>query len=71
MQNFIDSTYLKYGNHKQKLAYKELVDLALFEKLADYQPVLCGTIPIEIDTDESDWILSVNAMILDVFTDEN
>jgi len=54
MHNFKNPSYLQNGNKRQKLAYKELEELDLFYKLAKYHPVLCGTIPIEIDTDESD-----------------
>jgi hypothetical protein len=52
------------------LAYKELTDLKLFEKLSSYQPVLCGTIPIEIDTDESDLDIICQCIDLDVFTED-
>lgn len=45
---------LKNGNPKQQLAYRAICELRIPEELALYTPVLCGTIPIEIDTDQSD-----------------
>ncbi|RNB73250.1 DUF4269 domain-containing protein [Brevibacillus panacihumi] len=45
---------LKAGNPKQQLAYQAITELRIPEELASYTPVLCGTIPIEIDTDQSD-----------------
>lgn len=68
MINFKNPSYLKNGNPKQKLAYKELMDFKLFEKLSNYQPVLCGTIPIEIDTEESDLDIICQCTDLDAFT---
>jgi len=46
--------YLKYGNDRQKLAYLEIIKLDIFEKLKIYNPILTGTIPIEIDVPNSD-----------------
>lgn len=51
---FKNIDYLKFGNPKQKAAYKELIELKVFQYLKDYQPILVGTIPIEIDLPESD-----------------
>jgi len=45
---------LESGNAKQKLAHQAIFDLRIPEELSPYTPVLCGTIPIEIDTAESD-----------------
>lgn len=45
---------MKVGNPKQQLAYRVIGELRIPEELAAYTPVLCGTIPIEIDTDQSD-----------------
>lgn len=54
MPDFKNIEYLKQGNQKQQIAYKELSELFIFQKLKEYTPTLCGTIPIAIDTDESD-----------------
>ncbi len=54
MEKFLTINYLKTGNPRQQLAYKELVDLEIMEKLNEFSPLLAGTIPIEIDTKKSD-----------------
>lgn len=54
MVNFKNIDYLKSGNYRQQEAFKELQDLEIFEKLKKYNPILAGTIPIEIDLPESD-----------------
>ncbi|WP_434036273.1 DUF4269 domain-containing protein [Formosa sp. 4Alg 33] len=54
IENFIDIEYLKSGNARQRLAYSEIKKLNIFEKLKKYNPILTGTIPIEIDIPESD-----------------
>lgn len=54
MTNFKNIDYLKQGNAKQQLAYKALNELGVFEKLKKFNPLLTGTIPIEIDLPESD-----------------
>lgn len=51
---FDNIEYLRDGNDKQKAAYHTLTDYKIFEKLKDFSPLLTGTIPINIDTDESD-----------------
>lgn len=52
--DFTDISYLQNGNEKQRLVYKLLTDNKIFHILKDYSPVLTGTIPIEIDVDDSD-----------------
>ncbi len=54
MINFLNISYLQFGNEKQKTAYQILTDNKILEKLAPYQPVLVGTIPINIDIESSD-----------------
>ena len=46
--------YLKSGNSKQRQVYELLTGHSIFEKLKRYDPILTGTIPIEIDTETSD-----------------
>ncbi|MGM8216049.1 DUF4269 domain-containing protein [Bacillaceae bacterium W0354] len=46
--------YLKNGNNKQRQAYESIMELNILEDLSEYQPVLCGTIPLGIDIDKSD-----------------
>ncbi|WP_394665970.1 DUF4269 domain-containing protein [uncultured Chryseobacterium sp.] len=54
MIDFTKIDYLKNGNERQKRAYEVLTRYQIFEKLKDYSPILAGTIPIEIDIEESD-----------------
>lgn len=54
MIDFKNIEYLKTGNGRQRLAYKVLHELAIYEKLKNYNPILAGTIPIGIDLPESD-----------------
>lgn len=52
--DFTKLAYLKRGNKKQQQAYKVLNSEKVLEKLRAYDPLLVGTIPIEIDIDNSD-----------------
>jgi len=54
MINFLDISYLQLGNERQKKAYQVLTDNEIIEKLAPYHPILVGTIPINIDIENSD-----------------
>ena len=54
MINFLDISYLQFGNEKQVKAYQVLMDNKILEKLAFYHPILVGTIPINIDIESSD-----------------
>ena len=54
MTNFKNIEYLKSGTLLQKLAYTELINLKIFDELSMYNPILTGTIPIDIGLPESD-----------------
>jgi hypothetical protein len=54
MINFDSIEYLKTGNDKQRRAYQVLVSHQIFDTLHSFSPLLTGTIPIGIDTEESD-----------------
>ncbi|WP_050009687.1 DUF4269 domain-containing protein [Flavobacterium sp. B17] len=72
MIDFTTINYLKTGNQKQKRAYEILTKYRIFEKLKDFSPLLAGTIPIEIDTEESDLdiICEVDLRFKEDFLDE-
>lgn len=72
MIDFTTINYLKTGNQKQKRAYEILTQYRIFEKLKDFSPLLAGTIPIEIDTEESDLdiICEVDLRFEEDFLDE-
>lgn len=45
---------MKNGNEKQRRAYDVMEDLGILNKYQSFHPVLCGTIPIGIDVEDSD-----------------
>lgn len=51
---FDNIEYLRNGTDKQRRAYRTLSENNIFEKLQLFSPILTGTIPINIDTEESD-----------------
>ena len=54
MVDFLKIDYLKVGNERQKAAHQLLIYHQIFKKLQDFDPILTGTIPINIDTTASD-----------------
>jgi hypothetical protein len=54
MINFLDSRHMMAGNKRQREVYDILSDLRIFEDLKSYGPVVAGTIPIDIDIEDSD-----------------
>lgn len=54
MPNFENIDYLKNGNERQQAAFATLTVNRVFEKLKDFNPILTGTVPINIDIPESD-----------------
>ncbi len=53
-KKFENLEYLKSGNPRQKRVYHVLTKNHILEKLNVYNPILVGTIPIEIDIKKSD-----------------
>ncbi|WP_346937272.1 DUF4269 domain-containing protein [Clostridium sp.] len=53
-KDFTNINYLKHGNIKQQNAYKVLKNLDIFNVLKKFDPILVGTIPINIDIENSD-----------------
>jgi len=51
---FDNIEYLKNGSERQRAAYRTLTANSIFERLQLFSPLLTGTIPINIDIDESD-----------------
>lgn len=54
MTDFTNLSYLKTGNQKQQLAFEVLTKYKILENLAAFDPILVGTIPINIDIENSD-----------------
>lgn len=67
MIDFKKIEYLKVGNNRQQIAYNELVELNIFNDLEIYNPILTGTIPIEIDIQKSDLDIICECKNHDVF----
>lgn len=54
MTDFSNIEYLKSGNQKQQEAFEILTQNKILSKLAEFDPILVGTIPINIDIKNSD-----------------
>nr|WP_315222240.1 DUF4269 domain-containing protein [uncultured Flavobacterium sp.] len=54
MIDFSTIDYLKDGNFKQQKAFEVLTQHQVLVLLSNFDPLLVGTIPINIDTDNSD-----------------
>ncbi|MED2040130.1 DUF4269 domain-containing protein [Bacillus wiedmannii] len=67
---FTSITYLQSGDEKQQKVYDVLNKLNIMEDLILYSPVLCGTIPIRIDTLQSDLDIVMEVHNFDVFEQE-
>lgn len=52
--DFKNISYLKQGNFKQKKAFRLITENNILEILSDYNPIVVGTIPINIDIEDSD-----------------
>ena len=64
---FQPGKYLKQGNPRQRRAWQDLESFNLLSVLQPFQPVLVGTIPIEIDVEGSDLDIICCASDLDDF----
>jgi len=51
---FLSIDYLRNGNPRQQKTYRTLSRLNIMEDLREFNPTLCGTIPIGIDIEDSD-----------------
>lgn len=52
--HFDDIEYLRTGTERQQRAHSVLVNHQILRKLKHFDPILVGTIPINIDTEKSD-----------------
>lgn len=51
---FADIDYLRGGNSRQRAAFRVLTENGILTKLKAFDPILVGTVPIEVDTEKSD-----------------
>lgn len=68
--NFKSIDYLKNGSQLQKEAHKALAENRAMEKLANFQPLLVGTIPIDIAIKDSDLDIVCSFEDKEVFKEE-
>lgn len=61
---------MKTGNIQQQKAYSTIYELKIFDELHVYNPVLCGTIPIDINIKGSDLDIIMEVRDLDIFAKE-
>ncbi|WP_428231494.1 DUF4269 domain-containing protein [Flavobacterium sp.] len=54
MTDFTNIEYLKNGNQRQVQAFEVLTQNKILSNLAEFDPILVGTIPINIDIENSD-----------------
>lgn len=54
MQDFLTIDYLEHGNEIQQNVFHLLRNHQILEKLDTYKPIVVGTIPIEINIENSD-----------------
>lgn len=67
MTNFLDISYLKNGNERQQLVYSIITEYSILEILKEYDPIVVGTIPIEIDIPDSDLDIICNVSDFKLF----
>lgn len=65
--NWSDISYLAVGNEKQVNVYEVLTKNKIMEILSKYNPILVGTIPIQIDTESSDLDIICEVYDFDMF----
>ncbi len=66
-QDWRDRTYLLHGTATQQAAYHALEALRVFALLSAYDPVLAGTIPLDIDIPGSDLDIVCSTTDVDAF----
>jgi len=52
--DFENIEYLQHGNDRQRQAYSVLSNNQILSKLKQFDPILAGTLPINIDIEDSD-----------------
>src|SRR5262245_37212108 len=62
-----DLTYLRHGTGTQQAAYQALAALRVFPLLQPFDPILAGTIPLDIDLPGSDLDVVCYAADVDAF----
>ncbi|WP_432774177.1 DUF4269 domain-containing protein [Brevibacillus gelatini] len=66
-RNWRDLSYLQNGTSKQKAAKQAIEQSAIMQRLKEFDPVLAGTIPLDIDIADSDLDIICESYDLDRF----
>lgn len=69
LPNFEDIAYLQAGSPLQQRAYAILRDFRVMEILQDFNPILIGTIPLDIAIADSDLDIACEVYDLQLFAD--
>lgn len=59
--------YLRFGNDSQKRAYSAIKNLGIMHNLSEYEPILCGTVPLGINLADSDLDIIMNVAEINSF----
>lgn len=64
---FTSLSYLQSVSTKQRIVFEIIHKLEIMNDLESYNPVLCGTIPIEVDTTSFDLDIVMEVHDFDAF----
>lgn len=67
MRNWRDLSYLLSGTARQRAAWEAISQIRLLDELKIYDPVLAGTLPLDIDIESSDLDIICTSADLDRF----
>src|SRR5690606_9681203 len=70
MKKFDTIAYLQKGSAVQQQAFRVLQDYQIMEKLGKFQPLLIGTVPIDIAVENSDLDIACTTLDLKGFKEE-
>jgi hypothetical protein len=68
MSKFLNIEYLRSGNEVQQNVYRILEETRILSILSDFEPILTGTIPIEINIANSDIDIICNVNDFEAFS---
>ncbi len=68
-RNWRDLTYLQNGTAKQQTAARAIEQSAVLQRLQAFDPVLAGTIPLDIDIGDSDLDIVCECYDLELFAE--
>jgi hypothetical protein len=67
LKDFFDIEYLRHGSELQKRGYEALTNIGVFNILHEFDPVLAGTLPLDIFITRSDLDILCYAVDLSYF----